>query len=269
MFVFAIRMLRDKWKTFVIYVLASIAFLEMYIALFPAISKQAGQFSQLLKTMPPELFRAMNMDPSSLSFGNLQSYLSTEYMSFLWPILAIILAISLASYISVNEIDKGTIETLASLPARRSRIFIERYVAGLLVLAGFCVISIFGAIPLAIFHNTEFILANFLTASVGSFLFIWAVYSLAVLFSVIFSEKGKSTMATGGALILMYVINIISVLQSDLKNLQYVSLFHYYKGSELLAMNIYPEYAALALGVFAVVATLSALFWFNRRDLSV
>jgi len=269
MFVFAIRMLRDKWKSFVVYTIAAIAFLEMYIALFPVVRQRANQFDLVIKTFPPEIFKAMNIDPSSLSFANIESYLSSEYMSFLWPILAIIFAILLANYISINEIDKGTIETLASLPARRTRIFIERYMVGLLLLAGFCVISLFGAIPLAIFHNTEFILANFMTAAIGSFLFIWAVYSLATLFSVIFSEKGKASMVTGGVLILMYVINIISVLQTDLKNLQYFSFFNYFSGSELLAKNVYPEYAFLVLGGFALIATLGALFWFNRRDLSV
>lgn len=269
MFVFATRMLRDKWKSFVIYAIASIGFLEMYVALFPAISKQSGQFDQLLKTLPPELFKAMNMDPATLSFGNFQAYLSSEYMSFLWPILAIIFAVSLASYISVNEIDKGTIETLVSLPAKRSKIFFERYLAGLLMLAGFCAISLLGAIPLAKLHNTEFIFNNFLTAAIGSLLFIWAVYSLATLFSVLFSEKGKASMATGGVLILMYVVFIISTLKESLKDLQYISFFNYFSGSELLAKNIYPEYAVLALGGFAVVTTLAALFWFSRRDLSV
>lgn len=269
MFVFATRMLRDKWKSFVIYTIATVGFLEMYIALFPAIQKQAGQVNQLLKTMPPELFKAMNMDPSTLSFGNLQSYLSTEYMSFLWPILVIIFAVTVANYISVNEIDKGTIETLASLPAKRSRIFLERYAAGLMMLAALCVIGMLGAIPLAQLHSTSFVFENFLTATVGSFLFAWAVYSLAVLFSVVFSEKGKASMATGGILILMYVIFIISTLKDSLKNLQYASFFDYFSGSELLAKNTYPNYAVLALGGFAVVATLIALFWFNRRDLSV
>lgn len=241
----------------------------MYIALFPAISKQAGKVDQLIKSMPPEMFKAMNMDPSGFSFSNLQSYLSSEYMSFLWPILAIVFTLSLANYISVNEIDKGTIETLASLPAKRFRVFFERYFAGLLLLAGFCVISLFGAIPLAMLHNSEFIFENFLTASTGSFLFVWAIYSLATLFSVLFSEKGKATMASGGVLIIMYVVFIISTLKDSLSNLQYISFFNYFSGSDLLAKNTYPEYSILALGGFAIAVMLAAAFWFNQRDLSV
>ena len=268
MFVIAIRMMRDKFKSFVIYSIAAIGFLEMYIVLFPTISKQASQFDELLKVMPAEIFKAMNIDLSSISFGNIESYMSTEYLSFLWPILAIVFAVLLANYIVVNEIDKGTIETLISLPVKRYRIFTERYMAGLIILASFCVVSIFSIIPLAMIHNTEFIFENYVTTSIGSFLFVWAIYSLGVLFSVIFSEKGKSSMATGGVLIIMYVINIIASLQDNLKNLQYFSFFKYFNGSDLLSKNIYPEYSFLVLGSSAVVLMIIALILFEHRDLS-
>ncbi len=269
MFAFATRMFRDKFRSFIIYSLSAIGFLEMYVALFPMIQKQAGSFNQLLKTMPPELFKAMNMDPSALSFGNLESYLSSEYMSFLWPILAIIFTLSLANYISVNEIDKGTIETLMSLPAKRVKIFIQRYLTGLILLVSFCAVSLFGIIPLAAMHNIDYVFTNYLTATIGSFFFIWAVYSLAVFFSVLFSEKGKASMASGGLLILMYVLSIISALNKDLVNLKYGSFFHYFSGSELLGHNNYPDYALLALGGFAIIITALAFWRFNSRDLSV
>lgn len=67
------------------------------------------------------------MDAASFSFSSLQSYLSTEYMSFLWPILAIIFTLAIANYIIVNEVDKGTSETLFSLPIKRTKLFLSRY----------------------------------------------------------------------------------------------------------------------------------------------
>lgn len=269
MFAFARRMLRDKWKSFTVYSISMIAFMEMYISLFPAISKQALQFDKMLKSFPPELFQAMNMDPSALSFSTLESYLSTEYMSFLWPIMAIIFAISIANYISVNEVDKGTIETLVSLPVSRTRIFIERYFTGLAILCIFCFISIFVAIPLAEFHNVKYTLDNYLTTTGGCLLLVSVVYSLATLSSVIFSEKSKATTVSGGILVFMYVLNVLSNLQDSLDNLKYVSFFHYFSGSDLLSKNVYPEYAVLVLGGVAIILFLAGLFWFNRRDLSV
>lgn len=269
MFVFATRMLRDKLKSLIIYVISAVGFLEMYIALFPAISKQASQFNQILKTMPAELFRAMNIDPSTLSFSNLESFLSTEYMSFIWPIMAIVFAISLANYISVNEIDKGTIEILMALPSSRIKIFLQRYFAGLLLLATFCLISLWGIVPLAALQSLKYNADSYLTTTIGSFFFIWAVYSLAVLFSTIFSEKGKASMASGGILILAYALNIVASLQDNLQNLKYVSFFHYFNAPDLLARNIYPDLSLIVLGGFALVITFMAAMRFNSRDLSV
>lgn len=269
MLAFFRRMLKDKWKSFVIYSVAAIGFVEMYIAMFPSIQKQANEFDQMIKNFPQEIFKAMNIDVSSLSFGSLESYMSTEYLSFLWPIMAIIFAISLANYICVNEIDKGTMETLASLPARRSRVFIERYLAGLILILGFCIISMFAIVPFAELHGVEYLFENLFTASIGSFLLAWAVFSLAVLSSVFFSEKGKATMASGGLLILMYVANVISNLNDDLQNLQYVSFFNYFNGMELLGHNTFPEYTIVALCGFAIIVSGLALYRFSNRDLSV
>ncbi len=269
MLAFFRRMIRDKYKTFIAYSVSALALLEMYVALFPSIKQQSAQIDQMMRAFPPELFKAMNMDPSMLSFSALESYLSTEYMSFLWPILAIIFAISIAHYISINEVDRGTIETLASLPTSRIRIFVERYFAGLLLLVAFTAISLLGIIPLASMHEINYVLANYLTAAGGSFLFVWAIYSLAILISVLFSEKGKASMVTGGIVTLMYVLSIIASLKDSLKNLQYFSFFHYFSGADLLAKNLIPEYMVLALGGFAVVASIVALVIFRRRDLSV
>lgn len=269
MLAFAKSMLHDKYKSFIVFSLGAVAFLEMYVALFPSISKQSSQIDQMMKAFPPEFFKAFNMDPSLLSFKSLESYMSTEYMSFLWPILAIIFAISMANYIAVREIDSGTIELVSSLPVSRIRVFVERYLTGLLLIAGFSAVSLFGIIPLALFHNIDYASANYLTASIGSFFFVWAVYSLATLPSVIFSEKNKSTAVTSGILMLMYVINIISSLQDNLKGLRYFSFFNYFIGSELLAKNSYPKYVFLALGGFATAVTIVALIWYKRRDLSV
>ncbi len=76
-------------------------------------------------------------------------------------------------------------------------------------------------------------------------------------------------MAEGGLLLLMYVLYVVSTLNENVKNLKYLSFFNYFSGSELLAKNIYPQYALLALGGFAIISTIFAMIWFERRDLSV
>lgn len=52
-----------------------------------------------------------------------------------------------------------------------------------------------------------------------------------------FSDKGKATMASGGVLIVMYFLNIISSLKDSLVNLKYASFFNYFNASSLMAKN--------------------------------
>ena len=269
MFAFGRRMIRDKFKPFLIYSIASIGFMEMFVAIFPSIQSQADKVDQLMKVFPSELFKAFNMDISSLSFGNFEVFLSSKYLGMMWPILAIILAISLANYIVVNEIEKGTIETIISLPVKRSRVFFERYFAGLGMLALFCFIGIFGAIPLACIHGIDYAFANYFTATLVSFLFVSAIYSLAVLFSTICSERGRASMISGGLLVIMYVLSVVSALNNDFVNIKYFSFFHYFNGSELLAKNVIPDYSILVLGGFTIIVSVVALMIFRKRDLSV
>ena len=85
----------------------------------------------------------------------------------------------------------------------------------------------------------------------------------------IFSEKGKANFMPAGILILMYVINILAGLQENLRNLKYLSFFYYFNPSKLL---VHGELDSLAWFVFLgtfIVSTSLAIFWFNKRDISV
>lgn len=269
MFAIGFRMVRDKFKSLLIFTLAAVGFVEMYVALFPAIKQQAAMIDEMMKTFPVEFFKAMNMDAESLSFNSLESYMSTEYMSFLWPILAIIFAISLANHIAIREIDKGTIETLCSLPVSRLKIFLSRYAAGAKMLGIFSIISLLAVVPFAMLHGIDFKIMNYIVAAIGSMFFILAIYSLATLISVIVSEKSKSTMIASSVILVMYVLNVVANLNENLTNLQYVSFFHYFNTTELLNKGIFSENMFIVFGGVILVTTIAAAIRFKRRDLSV
>ena len=70
-----------------------LATLWMYIAMFPAIQNQAQSLNSLLEKYPPALLKAFGLQSVDLSI--LSSYLSTEYFGLVWPLVMIILLISL------------------------------------------------------------------------------------------------------------------------------------------------------------------------------
>lgn len=269
MFSFSLRMIRDKYVTFLAFIGGALVFLEMYVALYPFIQKQSASFDAMMKTMPPEFFKAFNMDAASFSFSSLESFLSTEFMSFLWPILAVILAVILANYLIINEIDKGTVETLCSLPVSRTRIFLERYFTGAIMLVVFSFACMLAAPLLSEIHGIDYVFGNYLTSAIGATLFAWATYSLAILLSTIFSEKGRSNMVVGGVVAVMYVLSVVASLKDSLTNLKYFSFFNYFNGSDLLAKNTFPDYAIVVFIGFSILASVIAWYRFKNRDLAV
>lgn len=268
MMAFVWRMWRDKWLLFAGYTVVTIGLIETYVALFPSIKTMSSGFDQMLESMPPAFLKAFGMDQATFSFGTFQGYMSTEYLTFLWPIIAIAFAISLANYISVREVDGGTVETLLSLPVRRSRIFVERYIAGLVMVILFSGVSLLAALPLAQAHGISYKTDNFVTAAVGATLFSTCVYTLAAWVSVLVSARGKATLITSSILIVMYILNVVATLNTHVTNLRYASIFYYFNGAELLANNHYPGYMFMAFGGTTIVLLALAIWRYTRRDFS-
>lgn len=263
------RIIKDKYKSLLIFTGTSLAFSEMYLILYPTIKAQSDQLSQLLKMYPESFFKAFGLDAATLTFSRVEYFLSSEIFSLIWPILIVIFAIGLANNAFVAEIENGTIEIALSQPISRLKLFFSRYFAGMLMLAAFAFGSVLLLIPMIILHGFEYTASHFvLTAWIG-FLFGAVVYTLATFFSVVFSQKGIATFATSGILIVMYVVNIISGLKSSLEKIQYSSFFHYYVGATLLTKGEVVKYTyPVFLGVIVVILAISAI-WFNSRDLSV
>jgi ABC-2 type transport system permease protein len=182
--------------------------------------------------------------------------------------MVIIFVIAYGGAQIAGEIEKGTIETILAQPISRLKIFLGKYLAGVASIVAFCAVSIFAVIPLATLHGVDYRLENFWTMSILGFLFALAIFSLSMLATSIFSEKGKSNFAVGGIIIVMYVINVVSTFKESLEDLRYLSFFYYYDHSSAILHN---KIDSLAIWVFlgvSVVATILGALWFMRRDIA-
>ncbi len=263
------RAILDRKYQILIYSVASVGFLEMYIALFPSIQKQAQQMSKLLDTYPESFWKAFNIDKATLTFDKLGPFLGMEQFNFVWPILAIVLMISFANYSLANEVEKGTIEFLLSQPISRLKMFFSRYISGIINLLVFSVLSILTIIPLAAFHGIKIETNGVLALFLLSFFFVLAVYGIAILASAYFSEKGKASSLTAGILILMFVVNIVAGLKENLNDLKYFSFFYYYNPTLAMDKGQFISGAIIVFTGVALITTLLAALWFNKRDITV
>lgn len=262
-----LRMLKDKWISLTVYTGAGIAFLWMYVAMFPSILEQSEQFQELLATYPEGFLKAFGLE--ELDFSTIEKFVGLEHFSIVWPLMLIFMMAGFASNSIAKEIENGTAEILLSRPVSRLKLFFSRYITGLVVLLIFSALSIFAVIPLCEFYSVTYHISHFFSMTILGFLFGWAIFSLAMLFSVLFSEKSKVAMFTGGTLIFMYVLNLISSLKESFGFLKWGSLFYYFDYNEALSNStIAIESIAVFIGV-AVITTIIAGWWFNKRDIAV
>lgn len=260
------RTIRDRRVIFLVYLGSSIALLWMYIALFPAFREQSASLEQLIKSYPESFLKAFNFDIKS--FTTLGGYLATEQFSFIWPILLIFMLIGYAGNALAGEIEKGTIEILLSEPISRLKLFLSRYLAGLIMLIVFAIFSIWAALPLARIYSIDFKTDNFVTLIILGLSFGFAVYSIGMFLTSVFSDRGKVFFISGGLLVAMYVLNILSAIKESLGDLKYFSFFYYFNPSKALVYNQIDNWAyAVFLGV-AIVFTIAGLIIFCRRDIA-
>lgn len=247
-------------------ILIAIGMNWMLVAFFPSIHRQAEQFSVMIEAYPKSFLEAFGVQGNI--FLNFESFLAVENFSIMWPIILLVLIITLGSGEIAGEIEKGTIEVLLAQPLSRTKIFLGKYMAGFLVLLLFIFASVYSVVPLATIHSVELNLKGYFTIFVLGIFLTLAIYSITMMFSSIFSTKGKPAALAAGILIFMYAANLFSKLQESVENLRYLSFFHYFDYNKAL---IDSQIDSLAIVIFATVSficTLIGLVVFVKRDIA-
>ena len=267
MFTIIWRTIRDRKTSLIAYLLVAVLLLWMYIALFPAMQEQSKALSTAFESLPEAFFKAFGIE--DLNISSVESFLAMEHFSIVWPLMAILLLVTIAGRGLAGQIEQGTIEIILSCPVSRMRIFFAKYLAGIISLFVFTIASIFTIAPFAAMHSVDYAIGNFASVSVISFLFGWAVFSVAIMFSTIFSERGRVYMATGGILLIMYVLNIAAALNKNLNKLKLASFFHYYNFNDAIIRNTLHATDLTVFVAVAVVCTIISAWVFQKRDICV
>lgn len=263
------KTIKDKKVSFLAFSLASIAFLEMYLALFPTVQKQGAEMAKLMETFPETFLQAFNIDKASLTFSDVAPYLAMEMFNFIWPIFAIIIGISFANYSIAGEIERGTMGVLLSQPISRLKLYFVQFFSGLSLIGAFTIVTVFAIAPLSAFHGIDYSFSNVAALALLSFLFAAAIYCLAFFVSSLVSDRSKVSFTVGGALVVMYVLNILAGLKDSLSGLQYFSFFYYYDPNLALSRGLFVEWSWVVFVGIGLLAVLAGAFCFQKRDVSV
>lgn len=262
-----IKELRERRLSLIFYCVGAVGLVWLYVSLFPTLQAQMDTYSKLLESFPKGFAQAFGLEDRA--FSHVEGFISSEMFSFMWPILIIFFSVSRAGGAIAGEIENGTIATLLSLPISRAKLFMSKYIAGVIGLALFSIISIGSTVPIALAYSLDPQVRNFITMIVLGVLFGWAIYSASILLSAFAKSKTTVYSIIGGVLVLMYALNIIAGFKQSISWLRYLSIFNYFKPSNALIRNEISMTSLSVMVAIIVMFSIPAIYVFMRRDIYV
>ncbi|QEC46925.1 hypothetical protein FSW04_04520 [Baekduia soli] len=225
-------------------------------ALWPSIQ---GSMDQLMRSYPEGLKQAFGIE----ELDSVERYVDAEMLSLIVPFVAAFFVIRCVTRATAGAEERGHLDTLLSLPVSRR----------VLMAAAFGVAGIALAAILAVFFALTWLAGTIAgtgisAATLGAgVLNVWPIAmafgGLAALFAGVAHRPGVVTGVASGAIVAMYVVDLVGKLSDPLRPVRAVSAFRYYGSAVQDGLDVSHAVALTAVGV-ALAAAGAVLF--DRRD---
>src|SRR3989344_5501731 len=183
MFAIFLKTINERIVSLTAYFVFAVLLLVMFMSLYPSIQENSKQLNELFQSYPQGLKDALGLE--EINFDTVEKFLSIQYFGFMWPMLVIVITISVGASLA-REKEEGTI-------------------------------SIFVGVFIASVNGIEYIFKNFLSIGFLGFLLGISILTISTFFSSVFSEKSRVLIFTGGLTLCMYTLNLLANLKESLE----------------------------------------------------
>ena len=217
------REFKVNFKNFLIWIsILIIIFLVVYL-IYPYIitDDTMKSMDELMKVFPEEVLKAFNMDMTSIETA--YGWVKSEGFMFILLIVGFYSSM-LGGNMVLKEESEKTIEYLATLPIKRTKIMTNKIIVSITyIILMILILGIFNYISLSIsgtFNHKQFILLSLTPIFIGLPLFA------INLFISTFLHKNKKTIGISlGIVFISYILNLLSELSSNVEFLKYFSIY--------------------------------------------
>ena len=210
-------------KSFIVSLSILVAMFLFVYLLYPFVitEETINQMDELMKSMPESFLKAFNMDMTSISTA--YGWLKTEGFVFVLFVSGIYASILGANILLKEENDK-TIEYLAFLPIKRSKILTNKLIVSLIYI--FALVIIFGLFNLvALLISCDFDKKEFLLLSISPLFIALPLFSMNLLISTFMHKSKKMLGISLGLVFIFYIINLVSEMSENVEFLKYFSIY--------------------------------------------
>ncbi|HYN47905.1 MAG TPA: ABC transporter permease subunit, partial [Candidatus Nanopelagicales bacterium] len=226
-----------------------VAYGGIVAAMYPILLENAQAFEDYMKIFPKEMLAAFGMTGSLADPG---VFFGTYIGSMVWPVVATIAAIILATRPLAADVERGWADVVLSTPLTRGRLLAAAIASQALVLAGLAVATVAAVLMIGGLVGADFDAGRFAAASLVLWLFGCAIAGATSLLGALTLSRAIAGGATAGVLILMYLMNIVAQVTVDLAWLADFGAFKYLLTTELIDTGVMPWTSVVVFGVVAV-----------------
>ena len=259
------REMKYNFKSFIIWLLVTLAIFLVVFLIYPSIisSDNIKMLDEVMAIFPEEIIKAFNFDLSSMD--SVYGWLKTEGFVFILLIIGSFAGI-LGSSILLKEENDKTIEYLHSLPVKRHSIVLSKVCVSLIYIILFIVIlSIFNLIGLTI--SGEFDFSEYLLLSICPLFSALPIYFIILFASTFFHKTKKVFGLSLGFILVSYVLNTLSTIDTSVQFLKYTSVFALSDIRNIIITNQISINIILCSMFISVVFLILTIIRYDKKDL--
>jgi ABC-2 type transport system permease protein len=238
-----------------------------------AVFKQAGAGLPggmgMLINLLPDAVRGF-VGSSELDLLTANGALAVAYNHPLTKLALGAFAVGLSAHAVAGELEWGTLDLVLARPIRRFKLLLSNglaFLAAALVLGGIMLLGTWVGAQIGGISG-EVSWGHFFWLAINSIALVLAMAGIGYLFSTLALRGGQATAWAGGLIVAMFFLDWFATMWDKVQPLNPLSIFYYYKPERIIIGTPNWWVNSLVLLVVAVTAFCTAMFIFERRDLT-
>jgi ABC-2 type transport system permease protein len=246
--------LRLRARTVTLAAIGLVAVAALVGALYPSLGHSIGQL---------DLPKGVSDLIGGSDLATISGWLRTEIVSVYGPLVFAGVAITSAVATTAGDEENRILALIVAKPVPRWRLLLTKAAAIALLLALLAAAVLAGLLLAVALAGGGISAANLAAVAVHLLFFALAVAALALALGAGTGRRSLSSGTAAAITLAMYLVNGLAPTVHAISWLKYLTVFHYYEGSDPITTGADPT----GLAVLAAILTVTALATFRRRDL--
>lgn len=262
----AVAFLRDRRRSLIAWTLGIIALVLIMAVFYPSIRDTGADFDAYVDSLPESVRESLGI--AGASIASPEGYLMSQMYSNIYPIVLLILGISMGSWAIAGAEGDGTLEMTLAAPLRRMSLAWGRFIAMAVTTLAITLISTAAlaliAPPLGLLDGLPW--WGIWSAAISQWALVLLYASAAFAIGAATGRRAIAIAGAAGLIVIGFLGQMFASLAQPLEYLRTTSPWYWFLGSSPLTEP--PGLVSFVLPLaLALVIAVAGIWRFDRRDL--